>query len=97
MIQTNQLSVKGHHDATIFGEVQTREIKYLWVHKVDIYRWRKVYLKYQQFNLERIKTRNKHMKLSIVVPCYNEEKVIDETISVLLNVTKELKAKDIVD
>ena len=37
------------------------------------------------------------MKLSIIVPCYNEEKVIDETISVLLNVTKELKIKDIVD
>ena len=37
------------------------------------------------------------MKLSIVVPCYNEEKVIDETISVLLNVTKELKTKNIVD
>ena len=54
-------------------------------------------MKYQQFNLERIKTRNEHMKLSIVVPCYNEEKVIDETISVLLNVTKELKIKDIVD
>jgi len=37
------------------------------------------------------------MRLSIVIPCYNEEKVIDETISVLLNVTKELKTKDIVD
>ena len=35
--------------------------------------------------------------MSIIVPCYNEEKVIDETISVLLNVTKELKIKDIVD
>ena len=52
---------------------------------------------YQQFNLERIKTRNKHKKLSITVLCYNEEKVIDKTISVLLNVTKELKTKDIVD
>ena len=37
------------------------------------------------------------MKLSIIVPCYNEEKVIDETISALLNVTKELKTKDIED
>ena len=37
------------------------------------------------------------MRLSIVIPCYNEEKVIDETISVLLNVAKELKTKDIVD
>jgi len=37
------------------------------------------------------------MRLSIIIPCYNEEKVIDETISVLLNVTKELKTKDIVD
>ena len=37
------------------------------------------------------------MKLSIIVPCYNEEKVIDETISVLLNVTRELMIKDIVD
>ena len=37
------------------------------------------------------------MKLSIIVPCYNEEKVIDETISVLLKVTKELKVKDIKD
>ena len=37
------------------------------------------------------------MRLSIVIPCYNEEKVIDETISDLLNVTKELKTKDIVD
>ena len=37
------------------------------------------------------------MRLSIIIPCYNEEKVIDETISVLLNVAKELKTKDIVD
>ncbi len=37
------------------------------------------------------------MKLSIIVPCYNEEKIIDETILVLLNVTKKLKIKDIVD
>ena len=37
------------------------------------------------------------MKLSIIVPCYNEEKVIEETISVLLKVTEELKVKDIVD
>ena len=37
------------------------------------------------------------MRLSIIIPCYNEEKVIDETISDLLNVTKELKTKDIVD
>ena len=37
------------------------------------------------------------MKLSIIVPCYNEEMVIEETISVLLKVTEELKVKDIVD
>lgn len=37
------------------------------------------------------------MKLSIIVPCYNEEKVIDETISVLLNVTEGLKNKYIAD
>ena len=37
------------------------------------------------------------MKLSIIVPCYNEKKVVDETISILLKVTKELKVKDIVD
>ena len=37
------------------------------------------------------------MKLSIIVPCYNEEKVIDETISVILNVTRELMIKNIVD
>ena len=37
------------------------------------------------------------MKLSIIVPCYNEEKVIGETILVFLNVTKKLKIKDIVD